>query len=60
MAALTLHPDRFFPSDPATRGVARELFAKVEKLPILSPHGHTDPKWWRYGSKRTTKRAKAT
>jgi len=46
MPALKLHPDRFFPSDPATRAVARALFAKVEKLPILSPHGHTDPKWF--------------
>ena len=46
MSALTLHPDRFFPPDPATRTIARALFAKVEKLPILSPHGHTDPKWF--------------
>ncbi|MEJ1968179.1 MAG: glucuronate isomerase [Rhizomicrobium sp.] len=46
MSALKLHPDRFFPSDPATRAVARALFARVEKLPILSPHGHTDPKWF--------------
>ncbi len=46
MTALRLHPDRFLPPDPATRAVARALFAKVEKLPILSPHGHTDPKWF--------------
>ena len=46
MPALALHPDRFFPPDPATRAIARSLFAKVEKLPILSPHGHTDPKWF--------------
>jgi len=46
MPALKLHPDRFFPSDPATRKVARDLFGRVEKLPILSPHGHTDPKWF--------------
>ncbi len=46
MAPLALHPDRFFPSDPATRAVARALFARTEKLPILSPHGHTDPKWF--------------
>ncbi|MEJ0040920.1 MAG: glucuronate isomerase [Rhizomicrobium sp.] len=43
---MALHPDRFFPSDPATRAVARALFARTEKLPILSPHGHTDPKWF--------------
>jgi glucuronate isomerase len=46
MGALRLHPDRFFPPDPATRAVARGLFARVETLPILSPHGHTDPKWF--------------
>ncbi|MEJ0028095.1 MAG: glucuronate isomerase [Rhizomicrobium sp.] len=46
MTGLTLHPDRFFPSDPATRAVARALFSKVETLPILSPHGHTDPGWF--------------
>jgi glucuronate isomerase len=46
VSALSLHPDRFFPPDPATRAVARALFARVEKLPILSPHGHTDPRWF--------------
>ena len=46
MARLKLHPDRFFPPDPETRAVARDLFARVETLPILSPHGHTDPKWF--------------
>ncbi len=41
-----LHPDRLFPADPATRAVARQLFQLVENAPILSPHGHTDPRWW--------------
>lgn len=41
-----LHPDRLFPADPCTRDLARRLFAGVEKLPIVSPHGHTDPRWW--------------
>ena len=41
-----LHPDRLFPADPASRDLARKLFAEVEKLPIVSPHGHTDPRWW--------------
>jgi glucuronate isomerase len=45
-APLALHPDRLFPADPATRTVTRELFALVEKLPIISPHGHTDPRWF--------------
>jgi glucuronate isomerase len=41
-----LHPDRLFPADPATRALARSLHASVEHLPIVSPHGHTDPRWW--------------
>lgn len=35
--------DRLFPADPATREVARELHALVERAPIVSPHGHVDP-----------------
>lgn len=44
--ALQLHSDRFFPTDPATRAIARSLFATVEALPIISPHGHTSPAWF--------------
>ncbi|HZQ39863.1 MAG TPA: glucuronate isomerase, partial [Rhizomicrobium sp.] len=36
----------YFPADPAQRRIAAELFATVEKLPIISPHGHTDPAWF--------------
>ena len=43
---LTLDPDRMFPADPGTRAVARELYASVAQLPIVSPHGHTDPAWF--------------
>ena len=43
---LVLNPDRLFSSDPAQRAVARELYASVKDLPILSPHGHTDPQWF--------------
>jgi glucuronate isomerase len=43
---LALHPDRLFPTDPAVRAIARELYADVAHLPILSPHGHTDPRWF--------------
>lgn len=45
-AALTLDPDRLFPSDPGERGIARRLYAEVAALPIISPHGHTDPRWF--------------
>ena len=43
---LNLHPDRLFPSDPTQRAIARRLYAEVAGLPIVSPHGHTDPAWW--------------
>lgn len=43
---FTLHPDRLFPADPATRAIARELYAGIARLPIVSPHGHTDPAWF--------------
>ena len=38
--------DRLFPADPATRAVARRLYASVKALPIICPHGHTDPRWY--------------
>ena len=41
-----LHQDRLFPSDPSARSVARKLYETVRDLPILSPHGHTDPRWF--------------
>ena len=43
---LNLHPDRLFPADVATRELARRLYATVANLPIVSPHGHTDPQWF--------------
>jgi glucuronate isomerase len=46
MPALLLNPDRLFPADPTTRGIARSLYAAVRDLPIVSPHGHTDPAWF--------------
>lgn len=41
-----LHPDRLFSSNPGERAIARELYAAVANLPIISPHGHTDPRWF--------------
>lgn len=46
MPSLSLHPDRLLPADPTTRAIARELYAQVAGLPIISPHGHTDPEWF--------------
>lgn len=46
MRPLGLDPDRLFPADPGTRGIARELYGAIANLPIVSPHGHTDPEWF--------------
>jgi glucuronate isomerase len=46
MARLTVHEDRLFPPDPAVREVARALYQSVRDVPIISPHGHTDPAWF--------------
>src|SRR5262245_63093456 len=43
-----LHDDRLFPADPPVRGIARALYRGVRHLPIVSPHGHTDPAWFAY------------
>jgi glucuronate isomerase len=43
---LELHPDRLLPVEPSVRSLARELYASVKGLPIISPHGHTDPEWF--------------
>jgi glucuronate isomerase len=41
-----LDPDRLFPAEPRSRAIARELYDSVRDLPIVSPHGHTDPRWF--------------
>src|SRR3546814_20107288 len=43
---LLLSPDRLLPSEPAQRDIARRLYKEVAGLPIVSPHGHTDPGWF--------------
>jgi glucuronate isomerase len=43
---MPLHEDRLFPAEASARSIARRLFASIEKLPIVSPHGHTDPAWY--------------
>jgi len=45
-APLILHEDRLFPAEPSVRSVARALYGEVRALPIISPHGHTDPEWF--------------
>jgi len=41
-----LDENRLFPIDPAARAIARDLFDGIRDLPIVSPHGHTDPRWF--------------
>ena len=41
-----LHEHRLFPAEGAARSVAGRLYETVKDLPILSPHGHTDPQWF--------------
>ena len=43
---MLIHEDRLFPSDPATRAVARALYTHIKSLPIISPHGHTQASWF--------------
>jgi glucuronate isomerase len=45
-APLALHPDRLLGTDPTTRGIAREMYAEIAELPLVCPHGHTDPRWF--------------
>jgi glucuronate isomerase len=41
-----LHPDRLFPAAEPARSIARGLYPAVKDLPLISPHGHTDPAWF--------------
>jgi glucuronate isomerase len=41
---MHLPEDRYFDPDPAQRRVAAELYKSVADLPIISPHGHVDPR----------------
>jgi glucuronate isomerase len=41
-----LSDDRLFPANPDLRRLAKTLYDGVKDLPIISPHGHTDPRWF--------------
>ena len=45
-STYNLNPDRLFPADTETRRIARRLYKEIRDLPIVSPHGHTDPSWF--------------
>ena len=42
--SLTLDENRFFSSDPEQRRTALHLYERIKDLPLVSPHGHVDPK----------------
>ena len=41
-----LDENRLFPVEGAARAIAVRLYETVKNLPIISPHGHTDPSWF--------------
>jgi glucuronate isomerase len=41
-----LNLNRLFPAESSARAVAAKLYETVRDLPIISPHGHTDPQWF--------------
>ncbi len=43
--------DRFFDPDASQKKIAMELYESVKDLPIVSPHGHVDPKLFSRDSK---------
>ena len=43
---LLLDPNRLFSINETTRAVTKSLYDEVVNLPIISPHGHCDPKWF--------------
>jgi glucuronate isomerase len=42
--SLSISEDRFFDPDPAIRSAAIDLYREVANAPIVSPHGHVDPR----------------
>ncbi|MFK8082582.1 MAG: glucuronate isomerase [Granulosicoccus sp.] len=41
-----LDENRLFPAESSVRNLASRLYSQVKDLPIISPHGHTDPRWY--------------
>jgi glucuronate isomerase len=39
-----MHEDRFFDPEPSVRRLARTIYERTSPLPIVSPHGHVDPR----------------
>src|SRR6202046_5238091 len=43
---MILDANRLFPAEHEARSIAARLYKTVKDLPIISPHGHTDPRWF--------------
>ena len=43
---MILKEDRLFPAELNTRSIARRIYSRISALPIISPHGHTNPRWF--------------
>ena len=43
---MLIHEDRLFPSETEARKIARGLYEHIRSLPIVSPHGHTQARWF--------------
>jgi hypothetical protein len=44
VAELSLHHDRLLPAEPDVRAIARRIHDATRELPLISPHGHVDPR----------------
>src|SRR5882672_3907877 len=44
LGSNSLNPDRYFDPDASVRRVARAVYEETRGLPIVSPHGHVDPR----------------
>jgi glucuronate isomerase len=43
---MMLNEDGLFPAEPTTRAIARGHYFSICGLPIISPHGHTNLRWF--------------
>ncbi len=43
---MLIDENRLFPAEAGTRKIAQALYAHVRSLPIVSPHGHTQARWF--------------
>src|SRR3954451_3301235 len=45
MAVALTNADLLFSAEARPLSIARALYAGIKDLPIISPHGHTAPRW---------------